>query len=190
MEDLPERLVSRLQKLGLSCDEVALDCLSSQTAALMCFPMYMVANVHAWTSATQFQVPVVDLPGSEAIRESFVIGTQEGRLDISKEHRRVVSSLLTHAKPSDRVIYEYALETIALFLSAADPTVVAQTRTAVARMIIAVAKASGQGLLGTGEKISPQERACIEQIAAELHLRDTQDAAQVLQEIEDNKGKA
>jgi hypothetical protein len=190
MENATEQLTRRLQKLGLSCDEVPLDRLSSATAALMCFPMYMVANVHAWTSATQFQVPLVDLPGSEAIREAFAIGAQEARLEMAKEHRRVLGGLLTHAKPSDRVIYEYALDTIALFLSQADPAVVDQARTAVARMILAVAEASGQGLLGTGEKISPEERACIEQIAAALGLRETEAAAEVLKAVGDHPSGA
>src|SRR5208337_3836452 len=81
-------------------------------AALACFPMYMVANVHGWTSDRQFRVPLLDLPGSEHIREAFEIGQQEGAFEMTREHRRVLDNLLTHAKPPDLVIYEYALETL------------------------------------------------------------------------------
>ena len=40
-------------------------------------------------------------------------------------------------------------------------------------MIVAVAHASGDGFLGTGEKVSPDERACILEINAELELDRT-----------------
>ncbi len=56
-------------------------------------------------------------------------------------------------------------------------------RTAIARMVVAVASASGKGFLGTGQKISPEERACIGQIDRELSLTACPRAAEVLQAL-------
>ena len=53
----------------------------------------------------------------------------------------------------------------------------------VARMVVDVAKASGKGIFGTGEKVSPQERECINHIAAELRLTDTARTAEILKEL-------
>jgi hypothetical protein len=177
------QLVERLGKLGLRCSELPTDRLSSPLAALACFPMYMVANVHAWTTDRQFHVPVLDLPGSEHIRESFAIGKQEAAFEMIKEHRRVLGSLLSHAKAPDLVFYEYALETLKGALPLLTPTLADQIRGAIARMIVAVAKASGEGLLGTGPKISPEERACIAQIDRELSLSASPRAADVLKAV-------
>jgi hypothetical protein len=174
------QLVERFGKLGLRCSELPTDRLSSPLAALACFPMYMVANVHCWTSDRQFHVPLLDLPGSEHIRESFEIGKQEAAFEMTKEHRRVVGSLLTHAKPPDLVIYEYALETLKGVLPLLSPALGDKVRTAIARMIVAVAHASGEGFLGTGERISPEERACIAQIDRELSLSASPRAAEAL----------
>ena len=172
--------VERLAKLGLRCTELPTDRLSSPLAALACFPMYMVANVHAWTTDRQFRVPLLDLPGAEHIRESFEIGKQESALEMTKEHRRVVGSLLTQAKPPDLVIYEYALDTLKGVLPLLSPALADQVRAAIARMIVAVANVSGEGLLGTGEKTSPEEKACIAQIDRELSLSASPRAAEAL----------
>jgi hypothetical protein len=169
--------------LGLKCQDVPLDRVSSAIAALACFPMYMVANVHGWTSDRQFKIPLLDIQGLEAFREAFVIGEEEARLEMTPEHRKVVDSMLTTARPADRVIYEYALETLKQYLVAAQPTVGERLRTLVARMIVDVAKASGKGIFGTGEKVSPQERECISHIAAELRLTDTASASEILHQL-------
>jgi hypothetical protein len=183
MDTPSARLVNRLEMLGLHCADVPLDRLSSAVAALACFPMYMVANVHGWTSDRQFKVPLIDWPGSEAVREAVAIGEQEARLPIDKEHGKVLGTLLSTARPPDRVIYEYALETLREFLAAASPGLADQVRTAVARMTVAVAQASGKRLFGTGEKISPEERACIGHVAAELRLADSPKAAEFLKPV-------
>jgi hypothetical protein len=47
-------------------------------------------------------------------------------------------------------------------------------------MVVAVAQASGEGFLGTGPKISPEERACIAQIDRELSLSASAPAAKIL----------
>jgi hypothetical protein len=176
-------IVSRLQMLGLKCDNVRADHIDSAIAALACFPMYMVANVHGWTSDRQFKVPLLNISGSEAVREAFVIGEEEARLDIAPEHLKVVDSMLTTARAPDRVIYEYALETLKEYLAIAQSAVVDKLRTAVARMIVDVAKAAGKGIFGTGDKVSPEERACISHIATELRLGDTAKAAEILNKL-------
>jgi hypothetical protein len=176
-----DEIAARLHMLGLKCDEVPLDRISSPVAALACFPMYMVANVHGWTSDRQFKVPILDIPGFEAFREAVAIGEEEARLvELTREHRKVVDSLLTTARPPDRVIYEYALETLKEYIAVAQPAVGERLRTLVARMVVDVAKASGKGLFGTGAKVSPQERECIEHIATELRLSEAAQAAQIL----------
>jgi hypothetical protein len=173
-------VVSRLQMLGLKCDEVPVDRVSSPVAALACFPMYMVANVHGWTADHQFKVPVLDLQGLEALREAFVIGEEEARLEMTAEHRKVVDSMLKPVRPPDRVVYEYALETLKAYLTVAQPGVAERLRTVVARTIVDVARAAGKGLFGRGEKVSPHERECIAHITAELRLAEAPRAAEIL----------
>src|ERR1041385_1376353 len=95
MSSATSQVVSRLQMLGLKCDDVPLDNVNSPIAALACFPMYMVANVHGWTSDRQFRVPVLDIQGVEAFREALVIGKEEARLEMTPEHRKVVDSMLS-----------------------------------------------------------------------------------------------
>jgi hypothetical protein len=176
-------VVSRLGMLGLKCQDVPLDEVSSPIAALACFPMYMVANVHGWTSDRQFKVPLLDIQGLEAFREAFVIGEEEARLEMTPAHRKVVDSMLTTVRPPDQVIYEYALETLKQYLMIAQPAVGDRIRTLVARMVVDVAKASGKGIFGTGEKVSPQERECISHIAAAVRLTDTAQAAEILNNL-------
>ena len=103
-------------------------------------------------------------------------------MEIDKHHRRVLSTLVANAKPSDLVVYEYALETLQIVLGTLAPNLAAKVRAAVARMVVAVAKASGEGFLGNGPKISPQERACIERINESLSLSQAENAAAALKE--------
>jgi hypothetical protein len=183
MDNAVSQVISRLDMLGLKCDDLPLDRITSPVAALACFPMYMVANVHGWTTDRQFKVPLLDIAGFEAIREAVVIGKEEARLDMTAQHRKVVDCMLSTARPPDRVIYEYAMQVLKDYLSIAQPAVVANLRTLVARMIVDVAKASGKGIFGTGEKVSPEERECITHIAAELRLNDAPQAAEILKTL-------
>jgi hypothetical protein len=174
-------LVDRCRKLGLACEDLPLDRLSSALAALACFPMYMVANEHHWTSDHKWHVPYLDLPGFEEIREGFVIGEEEAAFEMSKAHRHVLGTLLTSAKPADVVIYDYALETLREFLAAATVPLAERIRTAVAHMIVAVAQAAGKGWFGgAGQKVSLEEKSCIGQIAKELSLQTSPKAAALL----------
>jgi hypothetical protein len=128
-------------------------------------------------------MPLLDIPGWEAIREAFSIGRQEKSLHLAPEHRQALGTMLGKARPADRIIYEYALDTLAMFLAQAAPDVVETVRSAVARTIIAVARASGEGLFGTGEKINRHEFALIQHIAERLNLNDSPVAKTMLDEI-------
>jgi hypothetical protein len=183
MHNTAPNVAARLHMLGLKCDDVPPDQVSSSIAALACFPMHMVANVHGWTTDRQFKVPVVDFHGLEAFREALTIGKKESRLPMTAEHRRVVDSMLAEVRPPDRVIYEYGLETLKQFLSTATPAVVERARVLVARMVVDVASASGKGVLGTGDKVNPQERECIAHFASELQLAETLKAAEILNDL-------
>lgn len=183
MTAMPSEIVDRCHTLGLRCDTVPTDTASSVLAALSCFPMYMVANVDAWTADTQFRVPILDIPGFEHIREAFSLGSQEGRLEIEKEHDQVLKTLVSHAKPSDLVVYEYALETLQMILGAVTPSLADRLRAAVAQSIVAVARASGEGIGGTGPKVTSHELACIKHISETLSLSGSESAASILAEI-------
>ena len=89
------------------------------------------------------------------IRESFVIGEAEARVEMSREHRHLLGTLLSAPKPPDRVIYEYALETLAQFLAEAKPALADAILAGVARTIIAVARRIGRGLPGPGSEGQP-----------------------------------
>lgn len=183
-----QEIRERLMKLGLDPD--AHDGadgegkMGSALAALSCFPMYMVANVHAWTPDGQWDVPLLNIPGFECIREAYAIEMQESTLRISRHHRRVLGALLSKARPMDLVMYEYALETLRMCLDESDAEMADSLRAAVAHMIVAVASASGEGVFGRGEKIGPEERDCIEQIATVLELRASDRAAKTLDSME------
>lgn len=182
MSKIQAEIVTRCQKLGIECEELPTDQITSGLATLACFPMYMVANVHAWTGDSQWNMPILDLPGSEHIREAFELGKQQGGLGLDKQHRQLLSTLLNKAKPSDLVIYEYALETLKSVFAEVTSEVSNTLRAGIAQMIVAVAKASGKGLLGTGKKISDNERACIMHIADELSLNESEAANKALSE--------
>ena len=156
MNPATSEVVSRLQMLGLKCEDVPLDGCVFPIAALACFPMYMVANVHGWTSERKFKVPLLDIAGPEAFREAFAIGEEEARLDMAPEHRKVVDSLLSN---TDQVLYEHAMETLKEYLAIAQPAVVDRVRTLVARMIVHVAKAAGKGIFGAREEESDRKSA-------------------------------
>lgn len=184
MDARDRSLLQRMEWLGLTCDELPTDRLSSALTALAAFPMYMVANCPAWTSGKRRHVPGINAPGAAMIRESFVIGEEEGRVEMERQHRHVLGTLLSVPKPSDRVIYEFALETLNLFLEAASPALADAVRTSIARTIVCVARASGEGFLGMGPLVSMEERACISHIATTLHLAATPDAVSALDAID------
>ena len=89
----------------------------------------------------------------------------------------------SNAKPSDLVIYEYALETLQMVLGTLTASLAERVRSAVAQMIVAVARASGELVGGTGPKVSEYEKACIAQISEALSLGKSRSTASTLAEV-------
>src|SRR5262249_6677460 len=131
--------------------------------------------------------PILNLPGPESMREAFAIGQQEATWDIDPEHRQVLKALLDAPKPSDRATYEYALDSLKDLLAAVAPELAESIRVGVTRGIVAVAKASGEGILGTGELVSPDEHACIRRIDSALNLRQAEAAAWLLDHLSESE---
>jgi len=183
MEPNAPSLLDRLETLGLRCNHISLDQITSATAALACFPMYMVAHAHLWSDDESRRTPILKLPRAETIREAFTIGRQEASWDINSEHRQVLKALLDSSRPSDRATYEYALELLKDLVEAAGPELAESIRNGVARMIVAVAKASGDGFLGTGDLVSHDELACIRRIETTLGLPQAEAAAWLLDQL-------
>jgi hypothetical protein len=183
METLSESLLDRLGKLGVQCDHISLDQVTSAAAALACFPMYMVANVHLWTDDSKSRLPVVGLPGPEVLREEIEISKQLALWEVIDEHRRVLGTLLSAAKPADRIVYDYALATLKQLIGEAGPALAEALRTGIARSVVAVAHASGNGFLGGGEKVSAEERACIRQIKDALGLDQTEAGHWLMEQV-------
>jgi hypothetical protein len=183
MDTPSESLFDRLEKLGLQCDHISLDQLTSGTAALACFPMYMVANVHLWTNGSKTRLPVVNLPGPEVLREEIEINKQLAHWEVADEHRRVLGSLLSAAKPADRIVYDYALATLKQLIGEAGPALAETLRTGIARSVVAVAHAAGNGFLGNGKKVSAEERACIRQINDALGLDQTEAGRWLMEQV-------
>jgi len=176
-------VVERLNKLGLRCDDVPTDTLSSATAALACFPMYMVASVATWNDDSDRQWKLGDLFGAAALRDAFAIGEQESSLEIRAEHTEILHVLLSDAKPPLLVVYEYALDTLRLCLAVVDAPLRELLRVAVARMMVAVAKASGEGWIGAGGEPTDDQRKCIRLINSQLKLDESSTAAAILAEL-------
>jgi hypothetical protein len=176
-------VIKRIRMLGFACDSLPADTWTSALAAVACLPMYMVANVHAWTGERQFSVPLLGLPGSEQVLEAFKLGQEEAMLAVGDEDRKVLRGFLSHARAADRIIYEYAIETLAMLLREASPALASELRVAIGRGIVAVAEAAGKGLLGTGDKVSAEERLCIQQIAQALDLAAEPEAARALETL-------
>jgi hypothetical protein len=172
--------VARCQKLGLVCDNIPLDSMSSVLSALSCFPMYMVANVDGWGNSGNRRVRAFDILSVEQIRESFVIGLQEGGMSMDKQHRSLLGQLVSGGRPFDVIVYEYAIETLRLLLPDLVGDVPNQVRYFIAKSVVAVAKASGEGILGIGEKVCPSERDAIRYIDDTLALCASSEAKEIL----------
>jgi hypothetical protein len=128
---------------------------------------------------------VLEAHGMEAAREAAAIGSVKAELEIDREHAKVLDGFLAKARPSDVIVYEYALETLRMYLDVADAALADRIREHVARSIVHVAEAAGKALFGGGEKITPRERECIDQIDKSLALHRCAAARAALDKIED-----
>ncbi len=110
------QLVETLNKLGIACEDVALDKLDSASAAVCSFPMYMVANAGSLVDDPQPKCKNRDLLGIGKLRESFVIGERESEMqqafDFRADRLETLHGLMTPG-PSDQVAYD-ALDAIRL----------------------------------------------------------------------------
>lgn len=176
-------VIERLNKLGISCDSIPTHSLASATAAISCFPMYMVASVAKWTDAENGPLKLKDLFGVASLREAYALGEREAELEIDSEHAKILHTLLTDSKPPTLVVHEYALETLRLFLSVADRDLVEIIRIAIARMMVSVAMASGEGWFGTNGAPTDEQRKCIRLIGEQLGLQQSQTASTILREL-------
>ena len=122
-------LLVRCNRLGIKCDGLPQNAINS-----------------AWTDDRPFRVPILDLPGAEPMREAFVIGEQEHQWALERDHRHLLGTLIRAPQPSDRVIYEFAWETLALGLEYLHSDVAARLRGSMHQLVMAVAHASGKGL--------------------------------------------
>ena len=80
-------------------------------------------------------------------------------------------------------MYEYAVETMRQFLALAEPALATHLRIAIARMVVAVAQASGEGWFGSGDPVSDEERASIGYVARLLDLHDCPQADEILRTL-------
>lgn len=182
-EVVMDQVIERLGKLGIRCDTLPLHKLSSASAALSCFPMYMVASVANWSDDSDRKSKLSYLFDVASLRDAYAIAEQETALAIDTEHAAILHGLLTEAKPPLLVIYEHALETLAMFLSIANPDLTELVKTAVARMMVAVAKASGNGWFGSGGEPTDAQRKLVRLISEQLTLQRSPTASVVMEEL-------
>lgn len=172
--------VARCRKLGLVCDDIPLDAMSSVLSALSCFPMYMVANVDGWENAGNTHARSFNILSVEQIRESFVIGLQEGDMPMNKQHRSLLGQLVSGGRPFDVIVYEFAIETLRLLLPELVGDLPNRVRYFIAKSVVAVANASGERFLGTGEKVCASERDTIRYIDEMLSLCSSSEVKDIL----------
>jgi|GEM_PF-1357598 hypothetical protein len=182
------QLVETLNKLGIACEDVALDHLDSASAALCCFPMYMVGNAGTLVDDPQSKDKQRDLFGIAKLRESFVIGEREADMqqavEFHADHLKTLRGLLT-PEPSNQVTYDGALEALRLFFLCAEPPVVTVAKRAISRMIASVAHAAGEGLFGSGHEATAAQQQCIRKLRDALALDRESSATAELAEIHD-----
>ena len=140
-------LITRIKKLGIVCEHApAMHCIDPAIAAVVCFPMNMVAGASVLIdSSDEERSKFKDLFNITGVREAFVIGEQESALAVSSEDLKALDCMLAFHRPSDVIIYEYALDTLSLYFTLANSDVVEMLKMVIARSIVAVSKAAGEG---------------------------------------------
>ena len=150
--EMMTELISRLNKLGIKCEHApSTDRIDAPIAAVVCFPMHMVAGTSVLIDSTdQDQMSFKKLFQITAVREAFVIGEQENSLPVSDADVKVLDEMLAFHRSADIIIYEYALDTLSLYFTMANADVVDLLKTVIARSVVAVSKAAGEGWFGSG----------------------------------------
>lgn len=170
-------LDARLGLLGLACESVPTDRLISATTALACFPVYMMANAHVWISAELYNAPEEELPGARELLSDLEFAST-----LEPVHQKILDTLRIGAKAPDRVFYEYALETLALFLQQATPPIADQTRLLIARGLIRMAEATSK-TRATTARVGSAERAYLQHLIVNLRMSETPDALEILDQL-------
>jgi hypothetical protein len=178
-------LMGRIHKLGIPCEHApATHRVDPAIAAIACFPMHMVAGASVLIDSTdEDRSKFKDLFNIAAVRAALVVGEQEIALAVSTADRETLNGMLAFHRPADIIIYEYALDTLNLYFTMANADVVELLKTTVARSVVAVSKAAGEGWFGRGSTPSEDQRACIDAICLRLKLGESKTAAAVLEEI-------
>ncbi len=92
--------------------------------------------------------------------------------------------MLAFRRSADIIIYEYALDTLGLYFTMANADVVDVLKTVIARSVVAVSKAAGEGWFGSVGTPSDDQRTCIDTICLRLNLRESKTVSVVLDEID------
>lgn len=165
-----ETLKRRLVKLTLPEAEVPLDEFCSATSALACFPIYMVATASQWMQDDDDRTKLLNLVGFSELRNAYAAGKVEARLEISDLHAKTLEDMVRHAKATDVIIYDFALDTLSQYFQLATDEQVERTKQFIAKGVSKVAATSGEGWFGRGEDASRDQQACIEEIVERLQL--------------------
>ncbi len=170
-------LEARLGLLGLTCESVPTDHLTSATTALACFPIYMIANAHVWISGKSYDAPEEELPSAKEF-----LADLEPACPLEPAHRELLNTLRFGAKAPDRVFYEYALETLDLFLRKTSPKVADQTRLLIAQGLIRMAEATAKTSASTA-RVGSAERAYLQHLIVNLRMSETPAALEILDQF-------
>jgi hypothetical protein len=181
-----EQIKSRIQQLGFYCPNVPpTHVIAVPVYALLCMPMHYVAA--ALMLKTDEEVPesvIEDLFGVKNVREAFSAENVVSELPVSETDANLLRKYLVHRRPVDSIIYDFALDTISQFFEVANDDVVELAKTIVARTVVAIAHASGEGWFGSGSKASPEQNEVISLIYERLNLADSPTAKEILDALE------
>jgi hypothetical protein len=183
-----DEIQSRIIQLGFNCpSEPPTHVISAPVYALLCMPMHYVAS--ALILKTDDEVPeslIEDLFGVKNVRESFTAGNEVAELPVSKQDAATLHKYLVHRRPVDSIIYDFAIDTIGLFFDVANGDVVELAKTIIARTVVAIAHASGEGWFGSGAKATPEQNEIIRRVCHRLGLADSKTATEILKALRED----
>lgn len=172
-------------KLGFECnEEIRNDTLQSPMLAVSSMPMYYVAAVLEFKEDSDLPESLLnDIFGVNRLREAFAANqvTQDMHLCYANESQ--LRALLVDRRKVDVIIYEFAVETIKMYLQVATPEIAAVVRNVVARGMVEVATASGNGWFGSGAEATAEQLDIISQIRDELQLDKSEVAKRFLDQL-------
>ena len=176
----------RIEKLGFECPrDLKTDQLEPAVLALACMPMYYVAVILEIKDDEELPESATnDIFGVHHLRELMATSEATGSLQLNSADERQLRSLLVNRRPIDSIIYDFAIETLRKYLNVASPEVAEPIRAMIARTMVSVAHASGDGWFGAGSRATPEQVALIQKIAASLGLEQNEAAASLMKPLE------